>query len=123
MILMWIPGRALAQEATLSGDAYVSAANPSTNFGNTGTMLIRGNNNLRGFVKFDLSTLPAGTSGNGVAKAVLTFYVASVGTAGSFNVDVVNGNWSELTITNANAPSLGGVVASAVPVTTAGSFG
>jgi hypothetical protein len=50
-------------------------------------MSVNGNSsNLRGFIRFDLSTLPAETTGNSLAKAVLTFYVANVGTAGSFNV-------------------------------------
>jgi collagen type VII alpha len=120
--VMVLPGLALAQDATLTGDTYVSAANPSTNFGNAGFMIIRGSTNLRGFVKFDLTTLPVGTNGNGVAKAVLTLWVSSMGTAGSFNIQNVNGSWNELTITNANAPALGGIVASAVPVTSANSY-
>ena len=122
-ILMWIPGTALAQEARLTDDTYISSSNRTTNFGGAGTMSVNGNNsNLRGFIKFDLSTLPAGTTGNSVAKAVLTLYVSNVGKTGSFNVQVVNGSWNELTITNATAPTLGAVVATAVPVTTDDSF-
>jgi hypothetical protein len=111
---MVLPGLALAQDATLTGDAYVSLANPTTNFGNAVTMVISGNinNQRRGFVKFDLSTLPAGTTSNDVANAVLTMFVESnTVTESSFNVQIVNGPWNELNITNSNAPSLGITVA------------
>jgi outer membrane lipoprotein-sorting protein len=85
-------------------------------------MLIHGNNNQRGFVKFDFSTLPTGTTGNSIANAALRLYVSNVGTAGSFNVQTVNGAWNELIITNANAPTLGSSVVSAIPVATANTF-
>src|SRR2546427_365279 len=121
--VMLFPSGARAQDARLTDDAYVSTANPSANFGGTGAMLIRGNASfLRGFIKFDLSTLPRGTTGNDVAKAVLTLYVSSMGSAGSFNVQIVSASWNELTITNSNAPSLGAAVATAVPVAIVNSF-
>jgi hypothetical protein len=121
MAAMVLPGLALAQDATLTGDAYVSLANPTTNFGNAGTMVISGNiNNLRrGFVKFDLSTLPAGTTANSIDNAILTMFVESnTVTEGLFNIQVVNGPWNELNITNSNAPPLGITVAKnlAVPL-------
>jgi hypothetical protein len=97
MILMWIPGTALAQEARLTDDTGISSANRTANFGGAGAMSVNVNSsNLRGFIKFDLSTLPAGTTGNSVAKAVLTFYVANVGTVGSFNVHLgYRTRWSQ----------------------------
>ena len=122
LAVMAFPAMVAAQDATLTGDTYVSPASPATNYGNAGSILVRGNNNLRGFVRFDLSNLPPGTNGNAVAKAVLTLWVNTVGTPGSFTVENVNGTWNELTITNANAPTIGPIVASAVPVTTANSF-
>ena len=40
-------------------------------------------------------------------------------TAGSFNVDYVNGTWSESTINASNAPALGTTIVASVPLTTA----
>jgi len=45
--------------------------------------------------------------------------VNAVTTAGSFNVDYVNGSWSESTLTYNLAPALGTTIVSSVPVTTA----
>src|SRR6266852_2846123 len=83
---MLIPAGAVAQDAQLSADTYVSSGKPTTNFGSAGTMSITGSGAVaRGFIRFDLSTLPSGTTSDGVAKAALTLYVSNVGTAGSFN--------------------------------------
>jgi hypothetical protein len=49
----------------------------------------------------------------------LKLYVNSVTTAGSWNVDYVNGSWSESTLDVSNAPALGTIIASNVNVTTA----
>jgi hypothetical protein len=38
-----------------------------------------------------------GYTGASIAKATLKLYVNAVTTAGSFNVDFVNGTWSEFT--------------------------
>lgn len=66
---------------------------------------------------FDLSSIPAGYTGSNIAKATLKLYVSSVTTAGSFNVDLVNGNWSENTLNANNAPALGATIAASVPLT------
>jgi hypothetical protein len=46
-------------------------------------------------------------------------YVNAVTTAGSFNVDYVNGTWAEGTITSDLAPALGATIVSSVPITAA----
>lgn len=43
----------------------------------------------------------------------------AVTTAGSFNVDYVNGTWEESTITSSLAPALGSTIESGVAITTA----
>jgi hypothetical protein len=60
------------------------------------------------FIAFDLSSIPPGLTGSSISKATLKLYVSSVSTAGSFNVDMVNGSWSEATLTANNAPAVGG---------------
>jgi hypothetical protein len=49
----------------------------------------------------------------------LKLCVNSVTTAGSFNVDYVNGTWAESTIDASNAPALGKTIASGINMTTA----
>ena len=46
-------------------------------------------------MRFDLTTLPAGTRGADVARAVLRLWVAEVIRGGMFDVHSVRGGWSE----------------------------
>jgi hypothetical protein len=71
------------------------------------------------YVQFDLSSIPSGYTSASVAKATLKLYVNAVTAAGSFNVDYVNGTWTEKTITADVAPALGTTIVSSVPLTSA----
>ena len=53
------------------------------------------------FVRFDLSTLPPA-----VSRAILIFYVDSVGNDGSIELHVVSGSWDEGTLIASTAPAL-----------------
>ena len=68
------------------------------------------------YIQFNLASVPASAS---VSQATLKLYVHTVTTAGSFNVDFVNGSWAENTITSSLAPVLGTTIASSVPITVA----
>ena len=68
------------------------------------------------YIQFDLSSIPSGFTGSNVAKASLKLYLYLVTTAGSLNVDFVNGAWSENTITADLAPALGTTIAASVPI-------
>src|SRR5208337_4710308 len=68
------------------------------------------------YIQFNLSSIPAGYTGADITKATLKLYVNVVTTAGSFNVDYVNGTWAENTITASNAPPPGATIAASVPV-------
>src|SRR5947209_2243585 len=57
-----------------------------------------------------------------VAKATLTLWTNSVVTPGSFDVFPVTTGWSEAGITANTAPSLGSIVAAAIPVATKNDF-
>jgi hypothetical protein len=70
-------------------------------------------------IRFDLTAVPTGYTGSSVSKATLKLYVNSVTTAGAFNVDLVNGTWTEKTIKYSNEPALGSTIAASVPLTTA----
>jgi len=98
---------------TPSADAYTNTASPTANFGSAATLNVESASETA-YIQFDLSAVPAGYTGANVAKASLKLYVNSVGTAGSFNIDYVNGTWTEKTITANLSPALGATIASSV---------
>jgi hypothetical protein len=103
------PAPAAAVLARLSDDAHVSLAARTVNFGSAPTLLVQGPGPtaVQAFVRFDLTTLPAGTRGADVARAVLRLWVAKVTRGGMFDVHSVRGGWSEDALTAANAPGRG----------------
>jgi hypothetical protein len=103
-------------QLTPSGDAYTNTATPTTNYG--AKTLLGVESSQTTFIQFNLSSIPAGYTGANVTKATLKLYVNTVTTAGSFNVDFVNGTWSESTIDANNAPALGTTIAASVPLAT-----
>jgi hypothetical protein len=105
-------------QLTPSGDSYTNTADPNTNYG-AATLLYVGGATEIAYVQFNLSSIPVGYTGADITQATLKLYVNAVTTAGSFNVDYVNGTWSESTITANLAPTLGTMIAASVPVTTA----
>src|SRR5271157_5240158 len=107
-------------QLTPSADAYTNSALPTTNYG-AATLLYVENASATetAYIQFNLSSIPAGYTGADITKATLKLYVNAVTTAGSFNVDYVNGTWAEKTITANLAPALGTTIAASVPLTTA----
>lgn len=104
-----------AADGRLVADAFVSTGSPNGNNQFAPSNHVGGSGNRRSFIRFDLGTLPTGTSGTQVAKATLVLF-ADTATAGStFDVMRVTGTWAESTITNNTAPALGAAVATAVP--------
>src|ERR1051326_1941649 len=116
MAAMFIPRGAWAADGTLTDDAHISAKSSGGNFGGNPSVLVEGGN-ATGFLKFDLSNVPANTTGDDVIKATLKLWVGNVRTAGYFDIRRVMGAWNEGSITFTTAPSLGSVDASAVAVT------
>jgi hypothetical protein len=112
---------ALADTVPLVGDAYFLSGN-AANFGGATTINVGGVGSAEGLVLFDLTTLPSGTTSAGVTKATLRMYVNKVGAPGSIDINAASGLWSEGAVTSANAPSVGAMVAAAVPVATANSY-
>ena len=111
------PGRALAVEAVPTDDAHVAAATPTKNFGDAPALIVQNAPKVtRAFLKFDLSTLPAGTVGGDVLKATLRLRVASVTTPGLFDVYTVRGPWREHAVNASSAPRLGSAEITGVPV-------
>jgi hypothetical protein len=105
-------------QLTPSGDSYTNTAAPTTNYG-AKTVLDVESASQTTYIRFDLSSIPAGYPSADITKATLKLYVNAVTKAGSFNVDYVNGAWSEATIDANNAPALGSTIAASVPLTVA----
>jgi len=96
------PTAACALEAPDAGDAYISAASPNANHGAVMSLSIK--DKQTGYFKFDLTGLPAGTTGSQIAKATLIFWVSRVITPGSINLLVPSQDWQASTLTYRNAP-------------------
>jgi trimeric autotransporter adhesin len=112
-LLVFLWSTAYAQITPL-GDAYTNTADSTTNYGAKTLLDVDGATQIT-YLQFNLASIPATAS---ISQATLKLYVNSVTSAGSFNVDYVNGSWSESTIDASNAPPFGTTIASQVALTT-----
>jgi hypothetical protein len=104
-------------QLTPSADSYTNAADPTTNYG--AKTLLDVESSQTTYIHFNLASIPSSYTGADITQATLKLYVNTVTAAGSFNVDYVNGTWSESTIDASNAPALGTKIAASVPLVTA----
>lgn len=102
-------------QITPSQDAYTNTNNPTTNYGANVLLDVDGAIQIA-YIQFNLASIPSGAS---VSQATLKLYANAVTKAGSFNVDYINGTWSENTITSNMAPALGNAITSNVSLTAA----
>lgn len=100
-------------QITPLGDAYTNTAAPAAKYGANVLLGVDGASEIT-YIQFNLESIPSTAS---ISQATLKLYVNSVTTSGSFDVDYVNGTWSESTIDASNAPALGANIASNVNVT------
>jgi hypothetical protein len=114
LLTLFVCATAYAQ-LTPAGDAYTNTASSTTNYG-AKTLLDVDDTTQVTYIQFNLASVPTTAS---ISQATLKLYVNTVTTAGSFNVDYVNGAWAESTIDASNAPALGTTIASGVAITTA----
>jgi hypothetical protein len=105
-------------QITPSADAYTNTVDPTTNYGAKTLLDVDGATQAT-YIQFNLSSIPATYTSADITKATLKLYVNTVVTAGSFNVDYVNGTWAENTITSSLAPALGTTIAASIPLVTA----
>jgi hypothetical protein len=116
LLFTFILGVSLVQGQTNpSADAYTNTASPTTNYGAAATLNVESASQTA-YIRFDLSAIPTGYTSANIAKASLKLYVNAVATAGSFNVDYVDGAWSESTIDANLLPALGTTIAGSVPL-------
>ncbi len=105
-------------QITPSADSYTNTVDPTTNYG-AKTLLDVDAATQATYIQFNLASIPSTYTSADITQATLKLYVNTVSTAGSFNVDYVNGTWAESTITSSLAPALGTTIAASVPITTA----
>ena len=89
-------------------DAYVSSAagQRTRNFGTTTTLLVARNGDKKAFIKFDLTSLPAGT----IAGATLRVYPDTSDAAGVGGYASTTTSWTETGITYSTAPAYGALL-------------
>jgi hypothetical protein len=104
-------------QITPSDDAYISTVSPTTNYGASGSVLVQ-SGGATGFLRFDLSGLPAGLTSSSLSKATLKIFVSAVTTSGNFDVHRVTGAWTEKNIKGTTEPSLGSSIVAGVSVGT-----
>jgi hypothetical protein len=120
-VLAILPAAGQAQNVPLTQDSYV-VTSPATanNYGPAATINVGGPNVGNALVQFDLTSLPAGTTAANIAKATLTLFVNKLGEAGTIDISVVNGAWTELGVNGTNAPVPGASVFSGFAITAGG---
>ena len=60
----------------------------------------------RGWIKFDLNQLPAGTTGAQVSRAILRLFPSVLSKDTAFSVSLAQGAWTEATLTDIIAPAV-----------------
>ena len=116
--LALLPVAGFAQTVPLTQDSYVvTLPTPTTNnYGTAATINVGGPTGAQALVQYDLTTLPAGTASGNIATATLALFVNKLGAAGTVNISVANGTWTELGVNGTNAPVPAAAVASGVSV-------
>jgi len=104
LILAAIPLPTWALALVVNNDTTVDSAAPDAILGTSKTLVIKnGSSSKHTFAKFDLAALPQATI---ITQATLRVFINRVVTPGALTVNVVSANWSERTLTNANAPAV-----------------
>ena len=101
------PSVARATQGVLLDDAFTQSTTPATNYGTAYSLGIQGGAVAqKSYLKFDVSTVPTGTAGSNVDKAVLKIFFNKVTTGGSISIGQVTvGAWAESTLT-ASTPAV-----------------
>ena len=99
VVLFLLPPPVWSIEAPIADDATISSLVPNHHLGRTSSLVVeapsRYGGTQRSYLRFNLDTLPAGTTGDDVAKATLLLFVDEVQSQGSFQVHRMLGTWNE----------------------------
>ncbi len=110
---------ARATDAVLTGDTWVSAANPSNNYGTLPSLSVAGGSSA--LIQFNLSTLPAGTTAANIVKASLIVYSDNVTAPGTVDA-AANSSWTESSVTFATLPAATPIPGATAMVGAAGQY-
>jgi microcystin-dependent protein len=104
---------ASAFEALLTDDTALMLKGKSTNYGTSSTLPI--STNFNALFKFDLESMPPGTTADKVAMATLTVFIDTLTRTGAISLFMVNGAWSEHAVPAVTFTALPGSPAAVVP--------
>ncbi len=95
----------LAQAQTLyvTDDAEIDLNVTDRNAGSSGKCTV--NVDKTCYVKFDLRTLPSGTIGADIEKAILIMFADNISTGGAVRISAVEADWDEDTLIADNTPT------------------
>ena len=117
---LFAPLAARAATANVSADTTISTALTTTNFGTRSNLVI--NSTSTALLKFDFTSVPAGTPSSLITKAVLYVYVNRLNTSAAVSLYPVTTTWSELTVTNATKPTIGTTATTTATPATTGAY-
>src|SRR5438552_10152001 len=105
-MLALLTSAAFAQ-SPVSDDTYVSSATPTTNNGNSPSLVVQKSSNGTTLIKLDLTQLQAaGVQSNAVSKAYLKLYTSAVTGQGTLDLYQVTSSWVEGTVTYNTMPGM-----------------
>jgi len=118
-----LPALVWADTAPLAGDTFINTGS-GLNFGGLPTLNVGGGTSSQSLVLFDLTKLPAGTTGSSVTSAILRLYVNKVTVPGAIDLSAANAPWSELSVngTTPPVPAAGSPVQLGIPVSVANEY-
>ena len=121
LIVALLPLAGSAQTYGVVGDTYVSSANPTTNFGNLGTMTV--GPGTTALVQIDLSRLNAlGVTAGQIQQATMVVFLNKVLVAGGIDITEIMAPWAEGTVIRNTIPTLGAPFLSNVATSPSGTY-
>ena len=104
---VFMSGASLFAQAPASDDTFTSNE-WDANFGKLSFLVVQGPSSST-YIRFDLSSLPPGVTGDEVRKATIRLYVSGVTHPGTFNVHRVGSAWTERKMSGQSQPLLGAI--------------
>ena len=121
-LLLTLLSSMAAAQLPVAEDTFVASGTTTPSGTNTNLQVIASPINAA-LVKFDLSGLPAGTTGSQITKATVKLYVNTVSLSGNLDVCRVTSGWTEAGTVFTSKPTLSATpLATAVPVSTASRY-
>jgi hypothetical protein len=115
LLFLAVGARFVRAQIPDTDDSYTASSSPTQNYGTQSSLTVIGPG-VNAYIRFDLTALPSGLTASNISKATIRLYLNGVTTAGTFDVYLVTGAWTESTITYNNAPTLGMKAASGIMI-------